>query len=90
MPDATVDLAEYVKRFLAGLPSTTIICISLLGYDYTSLLQELLSYPKRVQAWMLVSRLSFKNEPVVMLLPLDSISQGIYIASVGTCVHNLI
>lgn len=77
VPDTTVDLAEYVKRFLAGLPSTTIISISLLGRDYTSLLQELLSYPTCVQAWMLVSRLSFKNEPVVMLLPLDSILQGI-------------
>ncbi|KHN33472.1 Separin [Glycine soja] len=76
VPDTTVDLAEYVKKFLAGLPSTTIISISLLGRDYTSLLQELLSYPTCVQAWMLVSRLSFKNEPVVMLLPLDSILQA--------------
>lgn len=77
MPDTTVDLAEYVKKFFAGLPSTTIITISLLGHDYISLLQELLSYPTCVQAWMLVSRLSFKNDPVVMLLPLDSILQGI-------------
>ncbi|TKY71312.1 Separase protein [Spatholobus suberectus] len=75
VPDTTVDLAEYVKKFLAGLPSTTIIGISLLGRDYTSLLQELLSYPTCVQAWMLVSRLNFKNEPVVVLLPLDSILQ---------------
>ncbi|RDX78338.1 Separase, partial [Mucuna pruriens] len=76
VPETTVDLAEYVKKFLAGLPSTTIIGISLLGRDYTSLLQELLSYPTCVQAWMLVSRLNFKNEPVVMLLPLDSILQA--------------
>ncbi|KAK8469090.1 hypothetical protein PHAVU_006G212401 [Phaseolus vulgaris] len=75
VPDTTVDLAEYVKKFLSGLPSTTIISISLLGHDYISLLQELLPYPTCVQAWMLVSRLSFKNEPVVMLLPLDSILQ---------------
>ncbi|XP_014518647.1 separase isoform X1 [Vigna radiata var. radiata] len=75
VPDTTVDLAEYVKKFFAGLPSTTIITISLLGHDYISLLQELLSYPTCVQAWMLVSRLSFKNDPVVMLLPLDSILQ---------------
>lgn len=77
MPEATVDLAEYVKKFFAGLPSTTIVSISLLGLEYTSLLQELLPYPRCVQAWMLVSRLSFKTEPVVMLLPLDSILQGI-------------
>ncbi|XP_020220359.1 separase isoform X1 [Cajanus cajan] len=76
VPDTAVDLAEYVKKYLAGLPSTTIISISLLGRDYTSLLQELLSYPTRVQAWMLVSRLSFKNEPVVVLLPVDSILQA--------------
>jgi len=77
VPDTTVDLAEYVKKFLAGLPSATIISISLLGHDYVSLLQELLPYPTCVQAWMLVSRLSFKNDPVVMLLPLDCILQGI-------------
>ena len=76
MPDTTADLAEYVKKFLAGLPSTTIICISLLGHDYASLLKELLLFPTSVKAWMLVSRLSFKSEPVVMLLPLDSILEG--------------
>ncbi|KAK7246827.1 hypothetical protein RIF29_41697 [Crotalaria pallida] len=76
VPDTSVDLVEYVKKFLAGLPSTTIISISLLGHDYTSLLQELLLYPTCVQAWMLVSRLSFGSEPVVMLLPLDSILQA--------------
>ncbi|KAJ1434987.1 SEPARIN core domain [Sesbania bispinosa] len=75
VPDATVELVEYVKMFLTGLPSTTIISISLLGRDYASLLQELLPYSTRVQAWMLVSRLSFKNEPVVTLLPLGSILQ---------------
>ncbi|XP_019425826.1 PREDICTED: separase isoform X1 [Lupinus angustifolius] len=76
VPETSVDLAEYVKKFLAGLPSTTIISISLLGHDYTGLLQELLLYPTCVQAWMLVSRLSFKSEPIVMLLPLDSILQA--------------
>ena len=76
-PDSTVDLAEYVKKFFARLPLTTIIGISLLDREYTSLLQELLLYPACVRAWMLVSRLNFKTEPVVMLLPLDSILQGI-------------
>ncbi|KAI5448524.1 hypothetical protein KIW84_015801 [Lathyrus oleraceus] len=74
-PDSTVDFAEYVKKFFAGLPLTTIIGISLLEPEYTSLLQELLPYPACVQAWMLVSRLNFKTEPVVMLLPLDSVLQ---------------
>ncbi|CAJ1963611.1 unnamed protein product [Sphenostylis stenocarpa] len=75
VPDTTVDLAEYVKKFFAGLPSTTIISISLLGHDYVSLLQELLPYPTRVRAWMLISRLSLKNEPIVVLMPLDSVLQ---------------
>ncbi|XP_058760955.1 separase-like [Vicia villosa] len=74
-PDSTVDLAEYVKKFFVGLPHTTIISISLLEPEYTSLLKELLPYPACVQAWMLVSRLNFKTEPVVMLLPLDSVLQ---------------
>ncbi|CAL0318568.1 unnamed protein product [Lupinus luteus] len=37
VPESSVDLAEYVKKFLAGLLSTTIIGISLLGRDYTGL-----------------------------------------------------
>ncbi|XP_061337166.1 separase [Gastrolobium bilobum] len=84
VPDTAVDLAEYVKKFLAGLPSTTIISISLLGCDYTSLLQELLPYRTCVQAWLLVSRLSFKTEPIVMLLPLDSILQDEGNQSIGS------
>ncbi|WJX81047.1 separase [Trifolium repens] len=74
-PDSTIDLEKYVKKFFASLPLTTIISISLLESEYTSLLQELLHYPACVRAWMLVSRLKFKTEPVVMLLPLDSILQ---------------
>ncbi|XP_012569077.1 separase isoform X2 [Cicer arietinum] len=75
VPEATVDLIEYVTKFFAGLPFTTIISISLLEHEYTSLLQELLSYPACVRAWVLVSRLNSKTEPVVMLLPVDSILQ---------------
>ncbi|KAI9087156.1 hypothetical protein K1719_030791 [Acacia pycnantha] len=74
-PETTLDLEEYVKSFLVGLPSMTVVSISLLGRDYTSLLQELLLHPTCVDAWMLVSRFSSKTEPVVMLLPVDSISE---------------
>ena len=77
-PDSTIDLTEYVKKFFASLPLTTIISVSLLQNEYTSLLQDLLPCPTPVRAWMLVSRLDFKTEPVVMLLPLDSILPGIY------------
>ncbi|XP_054803798.1 separase isoform X2 [Prosopis cineraria] len=74
-PETTLELEEYVKNFLVGLPSTAVVSISLLGRDYTSLLQELLLCPTCVDAWVLVSRFSFKTEPVVMLLPVDSISE---------------
>jgi separase len=87
-PDSTIDLEKYVKKFFASLPLTTIISISLLESEYTSLLQELLHYPACVRAWMLVSRLKFKTEPVVMLLPLDSILQGIQLMSVLTASYH--
>ncbi|KAI4296272.1 hypothetical protein L6164_036245 [Bauhinia variegata] len=75
-PETTQDLVEYVKKFSLGLPSTTVVNIKLLGRDYASLLQGLLPYPACVNAWMVVSRLSSKNEPIVTLLPVDSILQA--------------
>lgn len=80
MPKATADLTNYVKKFLVGIQSTTIISISFVGSEYISLIRQWpLPYcvPKHVKACLLVSRLSFGTEPFVMLLPLDSISQGI-------------
>ncbi|XVF00736.1 hypothetical protein REPUB_Repub04eG0027100 [Reevesia pubescens] len=71
-PESVNDLEQFVMNFYAGLPCTTIICISLLGHAYISLLQESLLYPS-VHAWMLLSRLNSKNQPVVLLLPLDSV-----------------
>ncbi|XP_022748574.1 separase isoform X3 [Durio zibethinus] len=72
-PESVNNLEQFVMNFLVGLPCTTIICISLLGRAYTGLLQELLLYPSSIQAWMLLSRLNSKNQPVVLLLPLDSV-----------------
>ncbi|OMO79315.1 Peptidase C50, separase [Corchorus capsularis] len=76
-PESLNDLEQFVMSFYAGLPCTAIICISLLGRAYTSLLQELLLYPSRVHAWMLLSRLNSKNQPVVLLLPLDTVLEGV-------------
>lgn len=62
-----------------GFPCTTAICISLLGGPYTYLLQKLLDVPSYVCAWMLVSRLDSESQPIVLLLPVDSISAGIFL-----------
>lgn len=77
-PESVNDLEQFVVNFYVGLPATAIICISLLSHDYTSLLQELLLYPSSIHAWMLLSRLNSKNQPVVLLLPLDSVLEGIF------------
>ncbi|KAK8668366.1 hypothetical protein V6N13_105823 [Hibiscus sabdariffa] len=76
-PESVNDLEQFVMTFYAGLPSTTIICISLLGHAYTSLLQELLLCPSSIHAWMLLSRLNSKNQPIVLLLPLDSVFEEV-------------
>ncbi|XWS62549.1 hypothetical protein CRYUN_Cryun06bG0020800 [Craigia yunnanensis] len=76
-PESVSDLEQFVMNFCAGLPCTAIICISLIGSAYTSLLQELLLYPSSVHAWILLSRLNSKNQPVVLLLPLDSVLEEV-------------
>jgi len=60
-----------------GLPDITVVCISLLGGAYASLLKDLLLYPTYVHAWMLVSRMNSKSQPVVLLLPVDPVIEGI-------------
>ncbi|CAL0306420.1 unnamed protein product [Lupinus luteus] len=60
------DLAEYVKKFLAGLPSTTFIGISLLGRVYTCLLRELLLY--RVH-WEIFSSSRIKGKTPFSMIP---------------------
>jgi hypothetical protein len=56
----------------------TVICISLLGGAYANLVKDLLHYPTCVHAWMLVSRLNSKRQPVVLLLPVDPVIEGIF------------
>lgn len=57
----------------------TMVCISLLGGAYASLLNDLLLYPTCVGAWMLVSRFNSKSQPVVLLLPVDPVIEGILV-----------
>ncbi|XP_059463278.1 separase isoform X5 [Corylus avellana] len=75
-PDSIQDLEEFVTKFFVGLPDVTMVCISLLGGAYASLLKDLLLYPTCVHAWMLVSRMNSKSQPVVLLLPVDPVIEA--------------
>lgn len=68
-------------KFFEDLPCTTVICISLLGGALASLLRELLNYPSSVNAWVLLSHLNMKSQPVVILLPVDSVLEGTLLLS---------
>ncbi|KAJ4962506.1 hypothetical protein NE237_022445 [Protea cynaroides] len=74
-PEKIEYLEEFVMDFFQGLPSTTVICISLLGGGYANLLREMLHFPSSFPAWMQLSRLNSKCQPVVMLLPVNLVSQ---------------
>ncbi|KAL1827171.1 separase isoform X3 [Daucus carota subsp. sativus] len=76
-------LREFVSNFYQSLPPATIICISLLGVAYASLLRELSSSPASVRAWILFSRLKSDGQPVFLLLPADSILGGDETTSLG-------
>ncbi|XP_030477632.1 separase isoform X2 [Cannabis sativa] len=76
-PESTQDFEEFVENFFQGLPCTTAICISMLGSSYANFLQEILHHSSCVSAWMLVSRLDSKNQPIVVLLPVDSIIEEV-------------
>uniref|UniRef100_A0A1J3F8L7 separase n=1 Tax=Noccaea caerulescens TaxID=107243 RepID=A0A1J3F8L7_NOCCA len=72
-PERTQDLGQFAKEFFNNLPSSTIICVSLLGGALNQLLQELMEIRSPVCAWVLLSRLNWKSQPVATLLPVDSI-----------------
>ncbi|KAH9751960.1 Separase [Citrus sinensis] len=74
-PESIKDLEQFVKDFLLSLPCTTVICVTLLGGAYTSLLQELLPLPSCVHAWMMLSRFNSINQPIVVLLPVNAVLQ---------------
>ncbi|KAL1534288.1 separase [Salvia divinorum] len=66
-PESCEDLEEFVLDFFKGLPSTPVICISLVAGADASLLKDLLHCPPKVQAWILLSHLSSDNQHVVLL-----------------------
>ncbi|XP_048596928.1 separase-like isoform X3 [Brassica napus] len=72
-PERTQDLVHFAEEFFNNLPSSTIVCISLLGGAFCQLLQELMQIRSPVCAWVLISRLNLKSQPVATLLPVDSV-----------------
>ncbi|KAJ6942111.1 separase [Populus alba x Populus x berolinensis] len=72
-PESFQDLEQFVTEFYSGLPCTTVICISVIGGPCANLLKDLLQYPSCISAWMLLSRLKFKSQPVMMLLPVNKV-----------------
>ena len=75
-PERTQDLVQFAEEFFNNLPSSTIVCISLLGGAFCQLLQELMRIRSPVCAWVLISRLNLKSQPVATLLPVDSVIEG--------------
>ncbi|GAB4834061.1 hypothetical protein Ancab_032314 [Ancistrocladus abbreviatus] len=73
-PETTQNIEEFVLKFYESLPSTTIVCLSLLRGAYPMLLQKFLPH-RPVHAWMLLSNLNALSEPVVILIPLDYVLQ---------------
>ncbi|KAH6777375.1 hypothetical protein C2S51_008687 [Perilla frutescens var. frutescens] len=66
-PESCEDLEEFVLNFFQGLPSTPVICISLVAGADASLLEELLHCSPKVQAWIMLSHLSSDNQHVILL-----------------------
>ncbi|PIA65622.1 hypothetical protein AQUCO_00100851v1 [Aquilegia coerulea] len=72
-PGCIADLENLILDFFRLLPATTVICISVFGNDYASLLWNVLPDNVSSPAWVLLSRLNSDYEPTVMLLPSDVI-----------------
>lgn len=76
-PQSVEEIEACVENFFKKLPSTTIVCISLLEDSCADLLQEIMHYPSTVYGWLLLSQLDGDNQPAVTILPLSSILQGL-------------
>uniref|UniRef100_A0A803L2H9 separase n=1 Tax=Chenopodium quinoa TaxID=63459 RepID=A0A803L2H9_CHEQI len=75
VPESTKDMESCVAKFFENLPSTTIVCVSILGASYASLLKELMCYPSTVYGWMLLSHFNADSQPAVIMLPLSTVIQ---------------
>ncbi|KAK8943250.1 hypothetical protein KSP39_PZI008971 [Platanthera zijinensis] len=68
---------EFLKEFYNKLPGVSVICISLLGGDYTKLLGEVLLLPFRFSTWLLITQFDASSQPINIFLPADLISNSI-------------
>ncbi|KAL0357132.1 UNVERIFIED_CONTAM: Separase [Sesamum calycinum] len=66
-PESSEELEQFVLRFFQGLPSTPVICISLVAGADAGLLRELLHCSPTIRAWILLSHLSSDNSHVILL-----------------------
>ncbi|KAL6517690.1 hypothetical protein OROMI_033391 [Orobanche minor] len=66
-PESCEDLEEFVLRFFEGLPSTPVICISIVAGADGALITELVHCSTTIRAWILFSHLSSDNQHVVLL-----------------------
>ncbi|XP_050938056.1 separase isoform X2 [Cucumis melo] len=82
------DLEEYVRTFFDDLPCVTMVCISLIEGDLACLLQQILHFSSSVHAWILMSHLNSKRQPLVLLLPVETILKGSEEYSGDICERN--
>ncbi|KZV21176.1 separase-like [Dorcoceras hygrometricum] len=66
-PDSCDDLEEFVHNFFRDLPSSPVICISLVSGVDAILLRELLGCSLIIPAWILLSHLTLEHQHVILL-----------------------
>lgn len=80
VPDMVMDLENFVMEFFNGLPRVTILSISCFRDGYGGLPREILPYSATTHAWLMISRFNLKGVPMVVILPISSVFQGIYLS----------
>ncbi|XP_073125634.1 separase isoform X2 [Henckelia pumila] len=66
-PESCDDLEEFIYKFFRDLPSSPVICISLVSGVDAILLRELLGSSLIIRAWILLSHLTSENQHVILL-----------------------
>ncbi|XP_051146436.1 separase isoform X2 [Andrographis paniculata] len=66
-PESSEDLEKFAHKFFQGLPSTPVICISLVSGLDACLFRQLLHTSATVKAWILLSHLSLDDQHIVLL-----------------------
>ncbi|KAL6573567.1 hypothetical protein OROHE_002026 [Orobanche hederae] len=71
-PKSVRDLEGFIETFFQGLPHDTIICVSMFGGHFASLLTKLFQYESSTPpAWIMLSRFNSDSVPIVVVLPID-------------------